>query len=224
MWARQLRILLRAHLGRCVASRLRAWASACCERPTWSTGASFQSEQKREVCAELEPRQETSREPTRLRLCRPQAPAAGRSSQLVLIHATLPFSRNGGVCPPSRSSLRTRNGASSHVEDGCRTPVLGLPGVDGDRDGVTQDVPPPPKARLLATCCSLWGVLSGKDTSWSAVSSSLPRDAQASLCGKRVTQVGTSRPGLASSGACQPPREARPSKAKVFLCSGPCDF
>lgn len=33
MWARQLRILLRAHLGRCVASRLRAWASACCEAP-----------------------------------------------------------------------------------------------------------------------------------------------------------------------------------------------
>lgn len=106
--------------------------------------------------------------------------------------------------------------------------MLGLPGVDGEGDGVTQDVlgPPSPhrKARLLATCCALWGVLSGKDTSWSAVSSSLPRDAQASLCGKRVTQVGTSRPGLASSGACQPPREARPSKAKVFLCSGPCDF
>lgn len=58
MWARQLRVFLRVHLGCCVASACgRRRAS---RRPTWNTVASLQSEQKKKVCAELEPRQETS--------------------------------------------------------------------------------------------------------------------------------------------------------------------
>lgn len=36
----------------------------------------------------------------------------------------------------------------------------GCPEVHGNRDGLPQDVlGPPPKARLLVTCCALWGVL-----------------------------------------------------------------
>lgn len=76
----------------------------------------------------------------------------------------------------------------------------------------------PPKARLLVTRCPLWGVLPGRATSRSAVSSPLPRDAQAGLCGS-LTRGRPEQAWQAAGWVCRPLREARPSKATVSSCS-----